>query len=169
MASTRVWRADEWLRRVPLWQWRTIRWRRGTKGWWRQTFVAVRSWRVTTDGNRHAGWLVGERAPQGQPEERKYCWSNLPQDTPLDMLAGYAHRRRAIEPFHEEAKGELGWDQYQGRLGLGVHRHAVAVMLAYSFLVWLEQRYRYTRRGRRRDPVPLSAGPPAPDAAGGPS
>ena len=45
-----------------------------------------------------------------------------------------AHRRHAIEQFHEEAKGELGWDQYQGRLWPGFHRHAVTVMLAYSFL-----------------------------------
>jgi hypothetical protein len=72
----------------------------------------------------------------------------------LDELAGYAHRRFAIEQFREEAKGEVGWDQYQGRLRLGFHRHAVTVMLVSSFLVWLElrQRHRHTRRGRPRDP-----------------
>jgi SRSO17 transposase len=168
-ASTPVWRADELLYSAPRWQWRTVRWRRGTKGWLRKKFVAVRGWRVTADGNRHEGWLVGERAPQGQPEERKYFWSNLPPETPLETLAGYAHRRHAIEQFHEEAKGELGWDQYQGRLWLGFHRHAVTVMLAYSFLAWLEQRHRHTRQGRRRDPFPPSAGPPAQTAAGGAS
>ena len=97
---------------------------------------------MTSDGQRHDGWLVGERATQGQPEERKYYWSNLPPATPLEELAGYAHRRYAVEQFHEEAKGELGWDQYQGRLWPGFHRHAVTVMLAYSFLVWLELRQR---------------------------
>jgi SRSO17 transposase len=156
-----VWRADELLHSVPRWQWRTVRWRRGTKGWLRKKFAAVRGWRVTTDGDRHAGWLVGERATQGQPEERKDFWSNLPPETPLETLAGYAHRRHASEQFHEEAKGELGWDQYQGRLWPGFHRHAVTVMLAYSFLVWLEQRHRHTKRGRRRDPFPPSAEPPA--------
>ena len=125
-----VWRADELLQRVPRWQWRTIRWRRGTKGWLRQKFVAVRGWRVTRDGPCHEGWLVGERVTQGPPEERTYVWSNLPPETPLEALAGLAHRRHAIEPFHEEAKGELGWDQYQGRLWPGFHRHAVTVMLA---------------------------------------
>jgi hypothetical protein len=120
----------------------------------RKQFVAVHGWRVTSDGHRHEGWLVGERAPQGQPEERKYYWSNLSAETPLAELAGLAHRRHAIEPFHEEAKGELGWDQYQGRLWAGFHRHAVTVMLAYSFLVWLElrQRHRHLRQGRRGDP-----------------
>ena len=50
----------------------------------------------------------------------------------------YAHRRHWVERFHEEAKGLLGWDQYQGRLWPGFHRHAVTVMLAYSYLVWQE-------------------------------
>ena len=52
----------------------------------------------------------------------------------------YAHRRHWVEQYHEEAKGLLGWDQYQGRLWPGFHRHAVSVMLAYSFLVWQEWR-----------------------------
>jgi SRSO17 transposase len=170
-ATSPVWRADQLLQTVPRWQWRTIRWRHGTNGWLRKKFVGVRGWRVTSDGHRHEGWLVGERAPRGQPEERKYFWSNLPLDTPLETLAGYAHRRHAIEQFHEEAKGELGWDQYQGRLWPGVHRHAVTVMLAYSFLVWLElrQRRHHQREGRRRDPFSPSAEVPAPDPSGGAS
>jgi len=90
---------------------------------------------MTRDGQHHAGWLVGERATRGQPEERNYFWSNLPAAIPLEELAGMAHRRQAIEQFHEEAKGELGWDQYQGRLWPGFHRHAVTVMLASSLLV----------------------------------
>jgi SRSO17 transposase len=153
-------RADLMLRALPRWQWRTIRWRQGTKGWLRKKFVAMRCWRVTHDGQRHIGWLLGERATHGQPEERKYFWSNLPAPTPLETLAGYAHRRYAVEQFHEEAKGEVGWDQYQGRLWPGFHRHTVTVMLASSFLVWLElrQRHQQKRRGRPRDPFSPSAG-----------
>ena len=167
-ATSRVWRADELLQTVPRWQWRTIRWRQGAKGWLRKKFVAVRCWRVASDGPRHEGWRVGERASRGPPEERKYVWSNLPPDTPLEALAGLAHRRQAIEQFHEEAKGELGGDQYQGRRWPGFHRHAVTVMLAYSFLVWLarQQRRRAKSQGRRGDPVSPSAEGPAQDAAG---
>jgi SRSO17 transposase len=170
-ATSPVWRADELLQTVPRCQWRTVRWRRGTKGWLRKKFVAIRGWRVTSDGRRHEGWLVGERATRGQPEERKYFWSNLPGETTPAELAGVAHRRHAIEQFHEEAKGELGWDQYQGRLWPGFHRHAVTVMLAYSFLVWLErrERRRHQREGRRRNSISPSADVPAPDPAGGPS
>jgi SRSO17 transposase len=123
---------------------------------------------MTSDGARHEGWLVGERATQRSPEERTYFWSNLPPDTPLEALAGCVHRRHAIEQLHAEATGELGWDQYQGRLWVGFHRHAVTVMRAYRFLVWLERqrRRRQRRPGRPRDPFPPSADVPAPDPAG---
>ena len=133
--------------------------------------MQARCWRVTSDGQRYEGWLVGERATRGQPEERRYFWSNLPPDTSLEALAGLAHRRHAIEQFHEEAKGELGWDQYQGRLWTGFHRHAVTVMLAYSYLVWREwhQRQETRRRGRPRRPFSPSAGSTAATAAGGAS
>jgi SRSO17 transposase len=162
-AASRVWRADELLQTVPRWQWRTVRWRRGTKGWLRKKFVAVRCWRVTNDGQHHEGWVLGERATRGQPEERKYFWSNLPEETSLEELASVAHRRHAIEQFHEEAKGELGWNQYQGRLWPGFHRHAVTVMLAYSFLVWLElrERHRLKWQGRPRGAFSPSANSPA--------
>ena len=161
-------RADQWLQAMPRAQWRTIRWRQGSTGWLRKKFIAVRCWRVTTEGQRRLGWLLGERASRGQPEERKYYWSNLPASATLEELAGYAHRRHAIEQFHEEAKGELGWDHDQGRLWPGFHRQAVPVMLAYSFLVWLELRQRQSqkRRGRPRDPFSPSARSVASHAAG---
>jgi hypothetical protein len=127
--------------------------------------VAVRAWRVTAEGEVHIGWLRGERAARGQPEEPKYDWSNLPASPPVEELVDYAHRWHAIEQCHEEAKGELRWDPYQGRLWPGVHRHAVTVRLAYSFLVWLERRQRrlVRRRGRPREPFSPSARPGAPD------
>jgi SRSO17 transposase len=87
---------------------------------------------------------------------------------PPGSVAGLAQRRHAIEPFHEEATGELGWDPYQGRRWPGFQRHAVTVMLAYSFLVWLarQQRRSAKRQGRLGDPGAPSADVAAPDAAG---
>ena len=162
-------RADQALAAVPRCQWRTIRWRQGAKGWLRKKFVALRAWRLSSDGETHLGWLVGERAARGQAEERKCYWSNLSAKATLEELADYAHRRHAIEQFHEEAKGELGWDQYQGRLWPGFHRHAVTVMLAMSFLTCLELQHRHgqAKRGRPRDPFSPSARLASPCAARG--
>jgi SRSO17 transposase len=157
--SPPVQRADQVLAAWPRRQWCTLRWRHGTKGWLRKKFVALRGWRMTSERQARIGWLLGERAARGQPEERKYYWSNLPASATLEELVDFAHRRHAIEQFHEEAKGELGWDQYQGRLWPGFHRHAVSAMLAYSFLLWqeLRQRQHRPRRGRPRDPFSPSA------------
>ena len=74
-------------------------------------------------------------------------------------MVEYTHRRYWVEQFHEEAKSLLGWDQYQGRLWHGFHRHAALIMLTYSFLVWLELREReqVRRRGRPRGAFSPSA------------
>lgn len=164
-------RADELLASVPRWQWQTIRWREGSTGWLRAKFVAIRCWRVDGDGTRHVGWLIGQRPGRGQATDPKYFWSNFPADTPLAVMAEYAHRRAWVEQFHEEAKELLGWDQYQGRLWPGFHRNAALVMLSYSFLVWLEWRERQSqvRRGRPRRAFSPSARSPANIAAGNPS
>jgi SRSO17 transposase len=169
-ATTLGWRTDARLQSVPRWPWRTMRWRQGRQGWLRKKCVAVRGWRVTSDRPRHEGWRVGERATRGQPEERQFSWSNLPAPAALAELAGYAHRRYAVEPFHEEANGEVGWDQSQGRLWPGFHRHAVTVMLADCLLVWLEvhQRRRQPRQGRPRAPVAPAARSVQTLAASGP-
>src|SRR5207249_10282785 len=102
----------------------------------------------------------GERAACVQPDDNIFYWSNLPAAATWEELVDYAHRRHASEQFHEEAKEELGWDQYQGRLWPGFHRHAVTVMLALSFLLWLElrRRHNHPKRGRPRDPFSPSPG-----------
>ena len=129
--------------------WRTIRWRAGSRGWLMAEFHAVRAWRQDAVGQWHRGWLLGER-PQGESTgDRAYYWSDFPSSTPLDVLVEYAHRRHPIERFHQDAKDELGWDEYQGRLWFGFHRHAALIMLSYSFLVWQEWQ-QPVARGRPR-------------------
>jgi SRSO17 transposase len=164
-ATGPVWRADELLQTVPRWQGRTMRWRKGTTGGLRQNCGAARGWRVTSATHRHEGWLVGERVPRGQPAERQYYWRHLPPHAALEERAGLAPRRHAVERCHEEAKGELGGDQYQGRVWSGLQRHTVTVMLAYSLWVCLaqQQRRRDRRQSRRRDLFSPLAEPPAQD------
>src|SRR3954469_17893786 len=161
-------RADELIGAQPARSWRSVTWREGSQGWMRGKFVALRVWRVTASGRRKAGWLIGEDSSDGK---RRYYWSDFGADMPLERLVEYAHRRHWVEQYHEEAKGLLGWDQYQGRLWTGFHRHAVAVMLAYSFLVWREwqQRQGRARPGRPRRAFSPSAGPTSRVPTGGAS
>jgi SRSO17 transposase len=153
--------AESLLAAQPARAWRTIRWRQGSKGWLKGRFCALRCWRAPSEGvQRMPGWLIGERTSQA---ERKYHWSNFGEEASLEEMVEYAHRRYGVEKFHEEAKGLLGWDQYQGRLWSGFHRNSVLVMLAYSFLVMQEfkQRQEVTLRGRPRGDFSPSARPPA--------
>src|SRR5499427_5298320 len=166
-----VQRADTVLAAQPRQDWQTIAWSAGAKGWWRAKFVALRCWRVDGDGSRHVGWLLGQRPGRSQHGDWKYFWSNFPATTPWARMVEYAHRRHWVEQYHEEAKTELGWDQYQGRRWDGFHRHAVTVMLSYSFLVWLErwERERCRRRGRPRAAFSPASRPPPRAAAATPS
>ncbi len=121
----------------PLRDWQTLAWSEGTKGWWRAKFLAWRCGRVDGEGTPHGGGLLGHRPGRGQSGDWKYCWSAFPAPMPLAVMVEYAHRRHWVEQYHEEAKTELGWDQYQGRRGEGFQRHALTVMLSYCFLGWL--------------------------------
>jgi SRSO17 transposase len=160
-----VGRADAVVAAQPRRAWRQVRWREGSKGWLRAPCVAVRCWRVQADGRRRVGWLLGEDGADGK---RRYYWSNLGPRAALAKMVGYAHRRHWVEQYHQEAKTLLGWDQYQGRRWTGFHRHAVLVMLAYSYLVWQERQGRpeRARPGRPRRAFSPSAGPAAAAVAG---
>jgi SRSO17 transposase len=161
-------RADALVATQAARSWHSVTWREGSRGWMRGRFVALRGWRVTSSGRRRVGWLIGEDASDGK---RRYYWSNFGPGVALERMVEYAHRRHWVERYHEEAKGLLGWDQYQGRRWRGFHRHAVTVMLAYSFLVWREwqQRQQRARPGRPRRALSPSAGPSSRVPAGGPS
>ena len=132
------------LEALPEERWQTITWREHDDGSLRKQFVAVRvHW--ATGGAQFStsqarvcpgpeGWLLGERPLPSERGDLKWYVSTLPADTPLQRLVEVAHSRWPIEQFYEDAKGECGLDDYQGRRWDGLHRHLALAMLAYSFL-----------------------------------
>ncbi len=160
---------DAVLHRLPKRAWQTLYWGQGSEGPLRKKFIRIRCWRASAAGRGVYGWLIGERPARGQTGDWQYYFSNLGPVVSLRTMVRMAHARHHIEQFYQEAKGELGWDDYEGRLWHGFHRHAVVVFLAYSFLVLLRRR-QHRRRGRPPQlfsPVPLVAndsGDPAPGA-----
>jgi SRSO17 transposase len=166
------------LAALPEHAWQTVRWREGTKGVRQKQVTAVRAHWATGSPRQSAthgrvstgpeGWLLGERPLPGHAGEPKYYFSSLPADTPLQRLVELAHSRGAIEQFYEDAKGECGLDEYQGRRWDGLHRHLALVMLAYSFLV-LQSLLPRPTMGAGSGPSPLSTFSARPDAARRPS
>ena len=132
------------LEALPETRWRTITWRAYAGTVLRKQFVAVRVHGATGGAQfsptHHRvctgpeGWLLGERPVPGDHGDLKWYSSNLPADTPLHRLVALAHSRWPIEQCYEDAKGECGLDDYQGRRWDGLHRHLALAMLAYSFL-----------------------------------
>jgi SRSO17 transposase len=123
-------------------KWRTLAWRKGTKGPLKARFAAVRvrvadgpPQRIGDKGMQHMPgeevWLVGERRASG---ERKYYLANLPADADLKTLAATIKARWVCEQAHQQLKEELGLDHFEGRSWRGLHRHALMAMIAYAFL-----------------------------------
>ncbi len=135
---------------LPAAAWQTVSWREGAKGQLRKRFAALRVHWATgspvagqSERSVHAagihtgpeGWLLVEQPLAGEDGPTKYYLSSLPAETPLRQLVLLSHSRWVVEQFYEDAKGECGLDEYQGRRWDGLHRHLALVMLAYSFLV----------------------------------
>jgi SRSO17 transposase len=153
--------------------WRSVTWRRGTKGRLSARFAALRvriadgpPQRIHDMGAQHLPgedvWVVGEQRSTG---ERKYYLSNLPADTSLRHLAAAIKARWVCEQAHQQLKEELGLDHFEGRCWTGLHRHALLTMIAYAFL----QSRRLAQAGRgKKSPRPAASAQPARDPAGHP-
>jgi SRSO17 transposase len=66
--------------------------------------------------------------------------SNAPLDCERRALAQLSGWRWPIETTLEEAKGEVGMDQYETRSWAGWHHHMAQTFLAHHFLVCLQLR-----------------------------
>ena len=148
-------------------KWRTLSWRKGTKGPLKARFSAVRvrvadgpPQRIGDKGMQHMPgeevWLVGERRASG---EQKYYLANLPAKASLKTLAASIKARWICEQAHQQLKEELGLDHFEGRSWRGLHRHALMTMIAYAFL---QHRRLVAASGGKKNP----RRPASTDAAG---
>ncbi|MDR6227199.1 SRSO17 transposase [Desmospora profundinema] len=62
--------------------------------------------------------------------------SMLPR-VPLSSFVQVAGSRWAVEPYFQEAKGEVGLDHYEVRSWTGWYRHITLAMFAHAFLTVL--------------------------------
>ena len=134
--------AEAILDGLPEDAWNQVAWRTGTKGALVKECAQVRVYRCGKHGKHleSAGWLIGERPLKGRAGDRKQFFVWGLDELGLQELMGLFHVRWVIERFYQDAKGELGLDDYEGRLWTGLHRHLALVMLAHCFLT-LRQSY----------------------------
>ena len=80
-----------------------------------------------------AHWLLARRSVS-DPTELAYYRAYGPAGTPLPELARVAGSRWEVEVGFEQAKGEVGLDQYEVRGGTAWHRHVTLALLAHAYL-----------------------------------
>ena len=78
-------------------------------------------------------WLLAWRSV-ARPEELAYYLCFGPAQTSLKELVPVAGVRWSIEECFEDAKGQVGLDQYEVRRWDGWHRHITLAMLAHAYL-----------------------------------
>ena len=139
---------------LPATTWQNVLWRHGSRGPQRGRFAAVRVRPARGLHNRNAHgtiraddlqpeqWVL-MHWPEGEPKPTKAWLSNLPANTDIVTLVSLARLRWRIERDHEESKGLLGLDHYEGRTWPGLHHHLALVIIAEQFLAL--ERLRETR------------------------
>ena len=91
--------------------------------------VEIRPLREPDQGH----WLLLRRSI-AKPGELAYYVCFGPAGTSLEELVKVAGTRWAIEECFEEAKGQVGLDQYEVRRWDGWYRHITLAMLAHAYL-----------------------------------
>jgi SRSO17 transposase len=130
---------------LPATAWNNVLWRQGSRGPQRGRFAAVRVRpargirRSNAHGTIHPEDLQPEQWllvhwPHDKPKPTKAWLSNLPADADIVTLIALARLRWRIERDHEESKGLLGFDHYEGRTWPGLHHHLALVIVAEQFL-----------------------------------
>ena len=91
-------------------------------------------------------WLLVRRSIE-DPAEHAYYLAYGPAETPVHELIRIAGRRWSIEDCFEQAKGEVGLDEYEVRKWDGWHRHITLCLLAHAYLVVLRSVAEHDEQG----------------------
>jgi SRSO17 transposase len=127
--------ADESADALPATAWDQISCGAGAKGprlyeWAHLTAIPI-------EGFVHG--LLIRRHPR-RHGERAYFLTRAPSGTPLAKLIEIAGRRWTIESGFEQAKGEVGLDQYEVRRYDAWYRHITLALFAHAYLAAVRAR-----------------------------
>src|SRR5215475_11615963 len=110
------------------------------RGWLTADFAVQRIWTVATGQRPRAECLVRRRNSEG---DCSYTLLNAPTDTPQACLIAWSCRRSFTERTFEDAKTEIGWDEFHAQKYRAWEHHLALTAAALWFvaqtkLVWVQ-------------------------------
>ena len=111
--------------------WQRVQVRHFERGILEAEFAVVRVWTLTPTMQVRAEWLVIRRDADGR---MTYSLLNGPADTPASTLIERSCWRFYTERAYEDAKSELGWDDFQARK-YRAWEHEMALTAAATWFV----------------------------------
>jgi len=128
------------LARHPQTVWQQVMVRDTERGRLAADFAVQRVWTVAAGKRPRVEWLVMRREAQG---DCSYTLLNAPEDTPHERLIAWSCRRYFIERTFEDAKTEIGWDEFQAqKYRAGEHHLALTAaslwFVAQTKLAWAQ-------------------------------
>ncbi len=128
--SPKAYRVDR-LRHHSETLWQRIELRPSERGVLVSDFALRRVWTVREDLSIREEWLLFRRFSDGKCS---YTLSNAPVDTPLTTLARRKAQRYFVERSIQDAKSELGWDEFQ-TIKFRAWEHQLALTILASWFI----------------------------------
>src|SRR5499425_546307 len=114
----------------PSTPWHYIHVRQTERGWLEADFALRQVWTIAAGQMPRAEWLVIRRDAEG---DCTYTLLNAPADTPAPYLMAGSCQRYFTERTFEDAKTEMGWDEFQAQKYRAWEHHLALTGLA----LWL--------------------------------
>jgi SRSO17 transposase len=116
------------LRHDPDTIWHAITLRPSERGYLKADFARRRVWTVRDDHTIIEEWLLIRR----DGKKHTYTFSNAPVGTPLLTMAQRKSQRYFIERSIQDAKSELGWDEFQAtKFRAWEHQLAMTILASW--------------------------------------
>jgi len=125
-------------------QWQRFQIRHTERGLLEADFATRRVWTITEAGQVREEWLVIRRAADG---DYTYTLLNDAAETPVRLLVEASGQRYFTERLFQDAKTEIGWDEFQAQKYRAWEHHLALTALALWFVAQtkLEWREQYAR------------------------
>jgi len=111
-------------------EWETLVLRPSERGMLIADFARYRVWSVDPEGTMRQEWLLLRK----DRTKLTYSLSNAPRTTSLLTMAQRKSQRFFIERTNQDAKSELGWDEFQGIKYRSWQHHLAFTILASWFI-----------------------------------